>query len=97
MFEVTFHPEASQEYEDAVWWYHERRPKAAERFRKAVQRRLDEIAQSPQRWSRLDEDHHFALVERFPYFIVYVPRENDVLVVAISHSRRRPNYWMGRH
>lgn len=97
MLEITVHPEASQEYENAVAWYHERNPKAAERFRQAVRHRLDEIAQSPRRWPRLDEDHHFALVERFPYFIVYLPRLDDLLVVAFSHSRRRPNYWTGRH
>lgn len=92
MFEVPVHPEGSQEYEDAVEWYHERSPTAAERFRQAIRSRLDEVAQAPQRCPRLDEDHHFALVERSPYFIVYVPRIDDVLVVAISHSRRRPDY-----
>lgn len=97
MLEVSVHPEASLEYEDAVAWYHERNPSAAERFRDAIRCRLGEIAQSPKRWPRLDEDHHFALVERFPYFIVYTPRVDDVLIVAISHSRRRPGYWQGRH
>jgi len=36
------------------------------------------------------------LVRRFPYHIVYFIKQTQVIVVAIAHLKRRPNYWHGR-
>jgi len=32
----------------------------------------------------------------FPYYIAYVVRESTLWIVAIAHSRRRPEYWIKR-
>lgn len=32
----------------------------------------------------------------FPYGIVYFVRDDEVLVVAYAHERRRPGYWRER-
>lgn len=32
----------------------------------------------------------------FPYGIFYYVRDNQVVVVAYAHSRRRPGYWRTR-
>jgi hypothetical protein len=36
------------------------------------------------------------LLRRFPFGIVYGVMGNQVLVVAIIHTRRKPGYWMNR-
>jgi hypothetical protein len=36
------------------------------------------------------------LLPRFPFAVAYVIRGDDVLVLAIAHTRRRPGYWRGR-
>jgi len=36
------------------------------------------------------------LLERFPYLVMFVRRPAEVLVVAISHARRQPLYWLER-
>jgi toxin ParE1/3/4 len=33
---------------------------------------------------------------RFPYSVIYSLLEDDVLVVAVAHHRRRPFYWRDR-
>lgn len=35
-------------------------------------------------------------VRRFPYQVVYLVIDNDVVVIAIAHDRRRPGYWAER-
>jgi plasmid stabilization system protein ParE len=35
-------------------------------------------------------------VTRFPYNVVYRVRENDIYVVAVAHTSRRPGYWFER-
>lgn len=36
---------------------------------------------------------HFA---RFPYSVIYVERDGEIVIVAIAHQRRRPGYWRAR-
>jgi hypothetical protein len=35
-------------------------------------------------------------VKRFPYKIVYRERADDLYIVAIAHTSRRPGYWKDR-
>ena len=35
-------------------------------------------------------------VHGFPYRVVYRIREDDLYVVAIAHTSRRPGYWTNR-
>jgi plasmid stabilization system protein ParE len=37
-----------------------------------------------------------AWVRRYPYLIVYVVRDPQVVIIAIAHQRRRPGYWLSR-
>ena len=41
-------------------------------------------------------DVHRAVVERFPYVVVFLVREDTIHVLAVAHQRRRPTYWRGR-
>jgi hypothetical protein len=33
---------------------------------------------------------------RFPFWIVFVEDDNQVVIVAYAHERRRPGYWAKR-
>ena len=35
-------------------------------------------------------------LERFPYLVIFVCRPDEAVVVAISHARRHPLYWVER-
>lgn len=36
------------------------------------------------------------LVVRFPYHVVYQLGQDEIVVVAIGHLKRRPGYWQHR-
>jgi len=36
------------------------------------------------------------LLTRFPYRLIYRVRDEDVYIVAIAHTSRRPGYWQNR-
>ncbi len=36
------------------------------------------------------------LLPRFPHAIVFVERRDEYFVLAVSHLRRRPEYWRER-
>jgi toxin ParE2 len=35
-------------------------------------------------------------LRRFPYSVVYTQDGADILVLAIAHQHRKPNYWKTR-
>src|SRR5688500_195822 len=37
-----------------------------------------------------------AVTKRFPYRVLYIQRQSDIVVVAVAHARRRPGYWRPR-
>jgi toxin ParE1/3/4 len=36
------------------------------------------------------------LMQRFPYAVVVACGSSEVVVIAVSHQRRRPGYWLRR-
>ena len=90
---------ASDELADAVRWYeHQRRGLGAELF-DAIAHTVDLIRTNPEigtlRQGRLPSREF--LLRRFPYKIIYRERDEEIYVVAIAHTARRPNYWKDRH
>jgi hypothetical protein len=57
---------------------------------------LDRIINGPKSFARYDSEHHFSLVRRFPYSIVYRFDSETVYVIAVAHSSRSPDYWHER-
>ena len=37
-----------------------------------------------------------ATIQRFPYVIAFEKHEQNVLVLAVAHAKRRPLYWLTR-
>jgi plasmid stabilization system protein ParE len=35
-------------------------------------------------------------LHHFPFFVIYREREDDLEIVALAHSSRKPNYWRNR-
>jgi plasmid stabilization system protein ParE len=93
---LALHPEADQEYRDAYSWYRKRSVPTAERFENAVERALRQIQQSPDRWPLSHPRFRKYTLYEFPYSIYYRRDAARTFVLALSHGRRRPGYWMDR-
>jgi plasmid stabilization system protein ParE len=68
---VTIHPDAEAEYEQALGWYLDRSPKAAERFEAAPDRAIEAVRPNPMTFPRCDDTHRFVLLTHYPYSLVY--------------------------
>ncbi|MBA3314255.1 MAG: type II toxin-antitoxin system RelE/ParE family toxin [Planctomycetota bacterium] len=96
MADVLFHPEAQEEYDEALAWYQSRSPNAALRFETEVERALTLIEANPGMFPKYDDEHRFAVLLRFPYSVVYQIQAGCVYVVAVAHGSRLPGYWERR-
>lgn len=93
---VELWSEARRELVDAFSWYEERNTRAAVGFLNEIERVCREIIAAPglgSRWPGLPVRR--ALLRRYPYSVIYLPRAT-IEIVAISHDRRRPGYWKDR-
>jgi plasmid stabilization system protein ParE len=96
MADILFLPAAETDYGEALAWYAQRSARAAAGFERAVDRALNQIADAPDRWPLCDNRHRFHLLKRYPYSIIYRVEQGGILVVAVAHGRRDPEYWKER-
>ena len=89
---------ASAELAEAVRWYEDRRPGWGRRLFDAVVQAATVIESYPDAGS--PRPGHKAArqlkVRGFPYVIAYRIRPQDLYVVAVAHTSRRPGYWAHR-
>ena len=93
---LQLHPEALAEADGALIWYRERSQSAARAFIAEIQHALNRIVESPQRWPLAKAGWRRYPLRRFPYSVVYREMRDFILVVAVAHGRRRPEYWRRR-
>jgi plasmid stabilization system protein ParE len=66
------------------------------RFLAELDRALAAVGETPHRWPPYLHGTHRLHLRRFPYWIVYRIESDHVLIVAVAHDRRRPDYWRAR-
>ena len=98
---VRFDEAALDELFEAAAWYNSQQPGLARRFLDEIDAVLPRIAESPASFSLLpdrplDLELRRALLDRFPYALVFVELEREIRIVAVAHTRRRPGYWFDR-
>ena len=96
MRQVEFHPEAIEEASAAYSWYLEQSPAAGTAFLADLDRAIDDIGESPERFPIHEGDIRRCLLRRFPYYLAFRTEAEHSLVLAVAHGRRRPGYWKGR-
>jgi len=87
------HPDAADEAKHAALWYRQRSPITAKRFVVEINRAFDKILEAPARWRIGFAGTRNLKVLCFPFHVIYRESHGAVLVIAISHDRRRPGYW----
>jgi plasmid stabilization system protein ParE len=87
---------AEADYLEAFLWYRERSESAAERFEAEFERALSAIGDHPERYAFCDRRHRHYLMRRYPYQVAYRFQRDQVVIVAVTHGKRKPRYWHHR-
>jgi hypothetical protein len=91
-----FHPEALEEFEEAARFYASCQDGLELRFFACVEAAFRQICEDPVRWRLFEEDIRRCLVHVFPYAVLYSIESDYVLVIAVMHCMREPDYWRHR-
>jgi plasmid stabilization system protein ParE len=88
--------EAELEILDAVTFYKERAGEIAAAFFAEFRKAREEIATFPEFWKPVGGGYRRKLLERYPYGIIYRVVGEEILIDALAHTSRQPEYWRGR-
>ncbi|MDI6797928.1 MAG: type II toxin-antitoxin system RelE/ParE family toxin [Desulfatibacillaceae bacterium] len=93
---IFFDPLARMEYQDAFDYYEVQEEGLGERFRRAVWAAIEILEQYPQIGEEVRPGIRKILLRRFPYKLIYAATDKGLLVIAVAHGRRKPDYWHER-
>jgi plasmid stabilization system protein ParE len=96
MTSSIFLPEAADELETAVHCYEARSPGLGTQFSVEVEIAVKAIAENPETWPIFTKKTRRRLLKRFPLAIFYRIEPTTIVIVAVAHLWRKPNYWKDR-
>ena len=89
-------PPADKELEEAIDYYNDQLAGLGEQFYRSFLDTVGYIFQTPDTWRKIGANTRRINIKRFPYLILYVHDEQDILITCIAHQHRKPTYYMGR-
>lgn len=93
---LRFLPEARIEFEEAVDFYEEKEPELGSRYNREIREICSTILSHPLLWRERPGGFRRVNCPIFPFYIAYFIRGDTVLIAAIAHESRHPDYWKAR-
>ncbi len=87
---------AEIEMVEAMTWYRERSPRAAEGLWLKVQEAKRSMALFPLAAPLISAKVRRFILSGYPYDLVYSVREEEIVILAFAHHSRKPGYWLER-
>ena len=96
MSRVHHLPEAEEEILQAVNWYYDQEHTLAADFYREFKKAEAAIESFPEFWPPLAGGYRRKPLNRYPYGLIYRLEDDLILVVALAHASRKPDYWRKR-
>jgi len=93
---IKFHPLAGRELEESVVFYNERAAGLGNEFFLLIVEATSQIQARPLRWPPHRLNTRRMRLGRFPFSLIYRDDPTRILIVAVAHRKRHPDYWIGR-
>lgn len=87
---------AREEIREAADYYAAISPDLGRAFRVELRQLMRLVTTMPLAWPESAEGTRKCLLTRFPYLVIYAPFPDELLVLAVGHQHRRPEYWRER-
>jgi plasmid stabilization system protein ParE len=97
MRKVKFHPNAEFEMNEAVEYYEAQQVNLGGRFLLTIQDAVNRILIDPFRYPYIEPGIRRCLVRTFPFGVVFKEKGEIIVVLAVMHLKRDPDYWKDRN
>ncbi len=93
MISVIFDPDAKAEFLAAVHYYESCQSGLGRRFKLIVQSAIKNIAKTPFQYRLIHAPFRRYLLPKFPYAIMFSIEPDHIRIIAVAHTKRKPEYW----
>ena len=81
---------------EALQYYEAIAPQLGGRLIHEFEASVNRIKRFPLGWRPIDADLRQCMVKGFPFVVIYALRNEEIIVVALANTHRRPGYWRDR-
>ncbi len=93
---VVFTELARLELLDAIDYYELEFSGLGKRFQQEVKSAIKRIIQYPDAWPSERNGIRKYVMHKFPYKLIYSLEQDHILIIAVAHQHRKPDYWVDR-
>ncbi len=93
---INFHPDAEDEFLHAVDYYEDIQNHLGLEFASEIYEAIERIQSFPQAWQKMTSSTRRCLINRFPFGVIYTLKDDILIIVAVMHLSKKPNYWRNR-
>jgi toxin ParE1/3/4 len=94
--QLEFHPEVTNDIKGSYLWYEDKLQGLGNRFLTELEDGYTAIQNFPDTWANFQYGFKRYILNKFPFSILYKVTEEKIVVVAVMHNSRKPNYWIDR-
>ncbi|MGD9589329.1 MAG: type II toxin-antitoxin system RelE/ParE family toxin [Pyrinomonadaceae bacterium] len=87
---------ALDDLEEATAFYFREDPALEFRFSACIDKAIEQVKRHPRSWPKVADEVRRYIVNIFPYSLLYSIEQDHILIVAVAHHSREPNYWKDR-
>lgn len=98
MYKSIILPLAKEDIQEAAKWYNKKQEGLGRRFMAEVREKVHFIGQNPKASNVRYKNVRTAVLNVFPFMVHYTIDEKNktIIVCAILHTSRNPEYWKSR-
>ncbi|MDP2863480.1 MAG: type II toxin-antitoxin system RelE/ParE family toxin [Desulfobacterales bacterium] len=96
MISIVFDPDAKADFLAAVQYYESCQSGLGRRFKLIVQSALQKVAETPFQYRLIHIPFRRYLLPKFPYAIIFSIEPDQIRIIAVAHTKRKPGYWLRR-
>lgn len=93
---VEFLEPAQTELDQAFEWYETQQENLGLQFLSEFDAAIRRIAAFPEAYVLIEKEVRRCLIKRFPYGVLYGLDTDKIIVIAVVHLHRKPDYWIAR-
>lgn len=93
---IEFLKSAQTELDQAFEWYETQQKDLGEQFLNELNAAIRRIVSYPESYILIEKNVRRCLVKRFSYGILYGIDADKIIVIAVAHLHRKPDYWIDR-
>jgi hypothetical protein len=93
---ARFITSASLELDEAVTYYEDQLPGLGYRFYKEISASIERILFMPEAWPKVGGRTRRCMLKGFPYALLFVQEQKEILVTAVAHLHRDPKCYHDR-